>query len=91
MSHLSVEALQRQIDHGAQPDASTRQSLSTGCEALDRLLPDGGFRSGSLVEWLSEQAGWEAASLSMRIAAHLSTCSPGRSDSTSTFHPLASK
>jgi protein ImuA len=28
--------------------------ISTGIEALDRLLPDAGFREGTLVEWLAE-------------------------------------
>lgn len=27
---------------------------SSGCEALDRLLPDAGFRGGTLVEWLGD-------------------------------------
>ncbi len=29
-------------------------STATGIPALDTLLPDGGFRSGTLVEWLAE-------------------------------------
>src|SRR5579863_2696622 len=28
--------------------------ISTGIEALDRLLPDGGFREGTLIEWLAD-------------------------------------
>lgn len=28
--------------------------ISTGIDALDRLLPDAGFREGTLVEWLAE-------------------------------------
>ena len=30
------------------------KAVSTGIEALDRLLPDAGFREGTLVEWLAE-------------------------------------
>ena len=40
---------------------------SSGCAALDRLLPSGGFRRGSLVEWLS-RAGAGAETLAMILA-----------------------
>ncbi len=30
------------------------KAISTGIEALDRLLPDAGFREGTLIEWLAE-------------------------------------
>jgi protein ImuA len=32
----------------------SEKAISTGIEALDRLLPDAGFREGTLVEWLAE-------------------------------------
>lgn len=32
----------------------SEKGISTGIEALDRLLPDAGFRPGTLVEWLAE-------------------------------------
>ncbi len=47
------------------PDATR---VASGCEALDRLLPDGAFRRGSLVEWLSEAPGGGAASLAFGVA-----------------------
>lgn len=33
---------------------SSFKTISTGIDALDRLLPDAGFREGTLVEWLAE-------------------------------------
>lgn len=37
--------------------------ISTGIEALDRLLPDAGFREGTLVEWLAESASGDLLAL----------------------------
>jgi hypothetical protein len=37
--------------HGSEP---SEKAISTGIEALNRLLPDAGFREGTLVEWLAE-------------------------------------
>ncbi|MCH5376663.1 MAG: hypothetical protein JJ992_22085, partial [Planctomycetes bacterium] len=42
--------------------------LRSGCEPLDRLLPDGGVRRGSLVEWLEGEAGSGAATLALHYA-----------------------
>ncbi|MGD9724573.1 MAG: hypothetical protein AB7O59_04090, partial [Pirellulales bacterium] len=36
---------------------SGAESISSGDPRLDRLLPDGGFRRGTLVEWLSHVCG----------------------------------
>jgi len=47
-----------------------RPVLSTGLSPLDELLPEGGIRSGSLVEWLSDP-GSGAATLVWLMAAHL--------------------
>lgn len=43
---------------------------STGIPALDRLLPDGGLRRGTLVEWLADGAAG-AGTLAFQIAAHV--------------------
>jgi hypothetical protein len=43
--------------------ARPRSVVSTGCEALDRLLPWGGLRVGSLTEWLAGSSGSGAATL----------------------------
>jgi hypothetical protein len=43
--------------------------VSTGSQALDRLLPGGGFRRGTLVEWLAGSAASGAATLALYAAA----------------------
>jgi protein ImuA len=50
-----IRALQEQIarlERGRRP-AGDEAVVPSGCEALDRLLPQGGFRRGTLVEWLA--------------------------------------
>ena len=42
--------------------------VSTGCDILDRLLPERGFRRGSLVEWLSPGEGAGAGTLALLAA-----------------------
>ena len=44
-------------------------ALSSGCPALDRALPEKGFRPGTLVEWLSRGEGDGTATLAFRAAA----------------------
>ena len=44
------------------------QRISSGCEALDALFPEGGVRRGSLVEWLPGGAGSGAATLALHYA-----------------------
>lgn len=59
--------LQRQIEHvsGGQVVDDGSQHFGTGCEAIDRLLPGGGIRRGTLVEWLGESG---ATLLAVRAA-----------------------
>lgn len=40
----------------------------SGCPELDRLLPEGGFPPGSLVEWLAESTGSGAETLALVVA-----------------------
>jgi protein ImuA len=65
--------------------------LTTGCVALDRLLPSAGLRRGTLVEWLAEGAGSGAALLAL-IAAR-EACRQGGMlavlDSQRSFYPPA--
>ncbi len=42
--------------------------LHSGCDPLDRLLPDGGIRRGSLAEWLEGGAGSGAGTLALHYA-----------------------
>ena len=60
-------ALQLRRREGAARPPS-QQPLSTGSDALDRWLPDGGFRRGTLVEWLSAGEGSGAATLALHSA-----------------------
>ncbi|MBA3482172.1 MAG: hypothetical protein H0T51_10195 [Pirellulales bacterium] len=50
------------------PPAHFPAVIPTGCEALDRLLPQGVWRRGSLVEWLSEPPGSGAGTLALVAA-----------------------
>jgi protein ImuA len=43
-------------------------SFPSGWAALDAALPDGGFRGGTLVEWLADGAGTGAATLALQAA-----------------------
>jgi protein ImuA len=64
-----VEALREQIaklERTRQP--AGRPPLSSGCPDLDRLLPEGGFRWGTLVEWLSAGEGGGASTLATLAA-----------------------
>src|SRR5687768_10543824 len=53
---------------GASPPPAHFASISTGCQALDQLLPQGGWRRGSLVEWLSDLPGSGAGALALVAA-----------------------
>jgi protein ImuA len=76
--HLQVEALRSQLAqwegaawrHALADPASAERApvVSSGCPALDRILPYHGFRCGTLVEWLSSGPGSGAATLAFRAA-----------------------
>lgn len=48
--------------------ASQRAPISSGCAALDHLLPGRGLVSGQLIEWLAESHGSGAGTLAMVLA-----------------------
>jgi len=56
-----IASLERPADRGEQ------SVVSTGCPALDRVLPFEGVRRGSLTEWLSERSGSGAESLALLL------------------------
>lgn len=60
-----VQALQAQVDQLEGRRAAAAGTCSSGLPALDRLLPAGGFRRGSLVEWLAAEAASGAETLSL--------------------------
>jgi protein ImuA len=73
-----IEALRRQIarlEGTRHPRDESEGPVSSGCRALDRLLPDEGFRRGSLVEWLASGEGTGAETLALGVAAR--ACSEG--------------
>jgi len=65
----TVRKLQNRIRclEGTQP-AVDEEVISTGCEALDRLMPFSGLKRGSLVEWLGIGPGSGAATLALLCA-----------------------
>lgn len=71
-----IEALRQQIARleGARRPRDEAPT-SSGCRALDRLLPDRGFRPGSLVEWLVGGEGAGAETLALGVAAQ--ACAEG--------------
>jgi len=100
--HLQIEALRAQLAHWegaaawqktfADPSLPDRTAVvSSGCPALDRILPENGFRRGTLVELLSGFPGSGAATLAFRAAA--CTCRDGRAavvlDPRGEFYPPA--
>src|SRR5262245_1082411 len=56
----------------ALPGSDVHTKVSSGCTALDRLLPSGGFVRGSLVEWLGSRGGG-AGTLALLAARHAAT------------------
>ena len=79
--HPRIESLREQIATmegvvcravGDRDTFSTRKAaISSGCPALDRLLPENGFRKGTLIEWIgaAEDGGGDgAATLAFRAA-----------------------
>jgi len=72
---IQVEALRRQIARLEQsrPPSGDRP-ISSGCGPLDWLLPGGGFRRGTLAEWLS--AGGGSGATTLALAAAREACKP---------------
>jgi hypothetical protein len=82
-----LEVLREKLDAPQRPAAA---SFSSGCQALDRVLPGGSFHRGTLIEYLWD-GGSGAAALAL-IAAR-EACREGGSlvviDRTRTFYPPA--
>lgn len=49
--------------------ATNKQTISCGCEALNRCLPDGGYVPGSVIEYLRAMPGCGASTLAFTAAA----------------------
>jgi hypothetical protein len=64
-----VAALRRQVERLEKPQPlADDRTLSTGAPALDGLLPGGGLRRGSLVEYLSPGVGSGTGTLALGAA-----------------------
>jgi protein ImuA len=91
-NHVQVEALRQQIARleGTAPRGGSN-TISSGSPALDRALPGGGFRSGTLVEWLAAGDGAGEATLALQTAAQASRDDGGVVilDGTGEFYPPA--
>lgn len=61
----AIHSLRRQLQasHRVQ---TVQQILPTGLTSLDAILPHGGLPAGSLIEWISEDAGLNAASIALK-------------------------
>jgi hypothetical protein len=87
-----VAALRRKVERiESHHPLADEQILSCGSPLLDRLLPAGGLRRGSLVEYLAPGPGCGAMTLAM--AAAREACREGRAlvvfDRRRTFYPAA--
>jgi len=69
-----VAALQQQMRLAENSHHNICEELTTGISALDRLLPQGGFRRGTLVEWLGEPG---AGGSTLALAAAREACREG--------------
>jgi hypothetical protein len=64
-----VLTLQEQIARLERTHVPSEEALvSSGCDALDRLLPHRGFRWGTLVEWLAMERGGGVETLAFQAA-----------------------
>jgi len=81
-----ITRLERARQRGDQSAA-----ISSGCEALDRLLPERGFRRGTLVEWLA--AGDGTGRETLALCAAREACREGGAmvvlDEANEFYPPA--
>ena len=90
--HTQLEALRRQISQleGILP-LRKAPAISSGCEALDQILPEQGFLNGTLVEWLAEGDGTGATALALLAASQ--ACRSGGGfvvvDASREFYPPA--
>jgi hypothetical protein len=72
---IPIETLRRQIAQIERPRTGNGATpISSGCGPLDRLLPEGGFRPGTLAEWLADEAGGAG---SLAVAAARQACRDG--------------
>jgi protein ImuA len=69
----SLHRMQREFRPGPQagPRSPSKDIVSTGIAALDRILPARGLMKGTLSEWIATEPGSGAVSLAMRVASRV--------------------
>lgn len=91
--HRLLEALRHQLAQAQHTWhlKADRGVISSGCPALDNLLPEGGFLQGTLVEWLTPRRG--AGTLQLALLTAGSAAREGGAivvlDRAKQFHPPA--
>jgi len=69
LQHDTLAELREKLRHLETGERNQSHDLiATGCQALDRFLPEGGWRRGTLIEWLCAEPGSGAATLAMLAA-----------------------
>lgn len=89
-SSVVIDDLRRQLQR-VQVQRADRTIVSSGFRGLDKLLPEHGIPSGSVVEWVSEVVGLRAATIALYSAAEFLKL-PGALavvDPLHSFHPQA--
>jgi hypothetical protein len=89
-SSVVIDDLRRQLQR-VQVERADRTIVSSGFKSLDKLLPEHGLPSGSVVEWVSEVVGLRATTIALSCAAELLKL-PGALavvDPLHSFHPQA--
>ncbi|MEW4453662.1 hypothetical protein AB1L30_13395 [Bremerella sp. JC817] len=65
---VKIDQLNAQLREMERSRPASRETVSCGCRALDRMLPREGLLRGSLIEWLAEGAGSGAQYLALTAA-----------------------
>lgn len=64
----ALEELHRRVQEVEGGPRKLHPRISSGCPPLDQILPEGGWRQGSLVEWLGAELGCGASTLALAAA-----------------------
>ncbi len=60
----------RAIELGGRRKGELPNAISSGCQELDRLLPDGGYAPGTIIEWIEPTLGCGGIYLAIAAARH---------------------
>lgn len=68
----AIQSLQRQLLATRQTQTS-QQIIPTGLKSVDKILPEGGLPTASIIEWVSDDVGLHAASIALKSIAPMLT------------------